>query len=243
MSFGNPISHNNSQGTLMKVSRDHKMTVRSTEPQKGHFFSFNFSEEIHRLSISSLQRNSPNLFCWYIVHLAEISWFPLVPPGLFGSLNSGSLSFQPNKTTRDPAWHQQILLGMESQGGDSALGSERLGDWETLLQWKLPLGPEDGEVHRIRSLKKYSIQTPHPTQVTWNESLYSGSLSQCPVPFTVFLGGRGTLPCEDLGLSSSCLLSNPRSSPGRVVDVWKPTRKTKLILLMDQRFPTTTWDV
>ena len=42
LSFGNPISHNNSQGTLMKVSRDHKMTVRSTEPQKGHFFSFNF---------------------------------------------------------------------------------------------------------------------------------------------------------------------------------------------------------
>ena len=42
MSFGNPISHNNSQGTLMKVSRDHKMTVRSTEPHKGHFFSFNF---------------------------------------------------------------------------------------------------------------------------------------------------------------------------------------------------------
>lgn len=34
-SGGNPISHNNSQGTLMKVSRDHKMTVRSIEPQVG----------------------------------------------------------------------------------------------------------------------------------------------------------------------------------------------------------------
>ena len=73
LSFGNPISHNNSQGTLMKVSRDHKMTVRSTEPQKGHFLASTSPKKSTGFPSQVNNEILQFIFLGYIVHLAEIS--------------------------------------------------------------------------------------------------------------------------------------------------------------------------
>lgn len=63
--------------------------------------------------------------------------------------------------------------------------------------------------------QKDSIQTPHPRIPKFPEmkALFRESQSSPWIPSTTFYGLHGTVPCEDLGLSSSCPLSNPRSSP------------------------------
>ena len=69
----NPIPHNNSRGTLMKVSRDHKMTVRSTEPREGDW-SCKFSSFLMKL----LWRNPLDFHLKFTLNFFKSFWEKIV---------------------------------------------------------------------------------------------------------------------------------------------------------------------